>query len=304
MNIARLKIAKSAVEILVLFFGTGFVLPAVAMESIQAITTGTFDTFDARQGVAVDADHFYAVNNFRITKHRKADGRPLVQWDGVSEAGPLIHMDSGMVWQGKLYASHSNYPAWPMTSSVEVWDAQSMEHIASHSFGIELGSFTWLDRHQGHWWGAFGNYDKVQRDQTEAYGKTVRTQVVKMDDQFRILARWTLPQEILARIAPMSNSGGSWGPDGYLYLTGHDHPEIYVMQIPIQGSELRWIATVDAPEIHGQGIAWDRSSERRMLWGIRKRDRKVFRMQVPEITARSARMVASQIRGPGQFSRD
>ena len=23
----------------------------------------------------------------------------------------------------------------------------------------------------------------------------------------------------------MSNSGGSWGPDGLLYCTGHDHPE-------------------------------------------------------------------------------
>ncbi|WP_299598990.1 hypothetical protein [uncultured Microbulbifer sp.] len=287
-----------------LVLGIFAALPLNAAEPVRAVTLDTFDTFDARQGIAVDTQYFYAVNNFRISKHRKEDGTPVLQWDGVSEEGPLVHMDSGTVWQGRLYASHSNYPHWPMTSSVEVWDTETMEHVASHSFGIELGSFTWLDRYQGFWWGAFGNYDKVQKGQQESYGATEKTQVVKMDDQFRVLARWTLPRGVLERIAPMSNSGGSWGPDGYLYLTGHDHPEIYVMQIPEQGSELRWVATVMAPEIHGQGIAWDRSSAQRVLWGIRKRDRKVFRMEVPEVTARRVSPVMSRIRAAGQFNRD
>ncbi|MCQ3829335.1 hypothetical protein HXX02_07745 [Microbulbifer elongatus] len=279
-------------------------LPIAADERLRATTLQAFDTFDARQGIAVDKQFFYAVNNFRITKHRRSDGAPVLQWDGISEQGPLIHMDSGMVWEGKLYASHSNYPAWPMTSSVEVWDTNTMEHVATHSFGIELGSFTWLDRYNGHWWGAFGNYDKVQKGQERPYGQTIRTQVVKMDDRFQVLARWTLPEKVLERIAPMSNSGGSWGPDGYLYLTGHDHPEIYVMQIPAHGSELRWVATIDAPEIHGQGIAWDRSSDQREIWGIRKRDRKVFRMQVPQVTAPDNAAIVSRVRGPGQFKRD
>ncbi|WP_406828016.1 hypothetical protein [Microbulbifer sp. ARAS458-1] len=279
-------------------------ISVTADERLRATTLETFDTFDARQGIAVDKQFFYAVNNFRITKHRKSDGAPILQWDGISEQGPLIHMDSGMVWKGKLYASHSNYPEWPMTSSVEVWDTETMEHIATHSFGIELGSFTWLDRHNGYWWGAFGNYDKVQKGQEIAYGQTIRTQVVKMDERFQVLARWTLPENVLERIAPMSNSGGSWGPDGYLYLTGHDHPEIYVMELPAHGSELRWVATIEAPEIHGQGIAWDRSSRQREIWGIRKQDRKVFRMQVPLVTAPVDAAIGSQIRGPGQFSQD
>ena len=287
-----------------------FSVSVYASNADLAATLQAFDSFDARQGVAVDEEYFYAVHNFRITKHRKGDGTPLLQWDGINEDGPLMHMDSGVVWQGKLFASHSNYPKWPMTSSVEDWDTETMEHVASHSFGIELGSFTWLDRYQNYWWGAFGNYDKVQKGQTDAYGQTVRTQVVKMDDQFRVLARWTLPKTVLERIAPMSNSGGSWGPDGYLYLPGHDHPEIYVMQIPELGSELRWVATIEAPDIHGQGIAWDRSDSdastgnKRELWGIRKRDRKVFRMQIPEVHLPAKAAVASQIRGPGQFNRD
>ena len=307
MNLASNHTRCYIVQFLLLVLILLLSIPVSAVPGERALladTIDTFNTFDARQGIAVDQFYFYAVNNHRITKHRKSDGGPVLQWDGISEEGPLIHLDSGMVWQGRLYASHSNYPGWPMTSSVEVWDVETMEHVASHSFGIGLGSFTWLDRYQGHWWGAFGNYDKVQKGQHEAYGKTVKTQVVKMDDQFRILARWTLPQGVLDRIAPMSNSGGSWGPDGFLYLTGHDHPEIYVMQIPEQGAQLRWVATVEAPDIHGQGIAWDRSSARRVLWGIRKRDRTVFRMAIPEVTLQPTLSVMSQIRGPGQFNRD
>jgi hypothetical protein len=123
----------------------------------HAQTLSEFSAEDARQGVAVDDKFFYAISNFRISKHTKTDGRALLQWDGVGDdgKGPLQHMDSGMVLSGKLYAAHSNYPYWPMTSSVEIWDAASLEHIGNHSFGIDMGSFTWLDRHQGYWWGGF-----------------------------------------------------------------------------------------------------------------------------------------------------
>jgi hypothetical protein len=274
-----------------------------AKESLHAETLQTFQTFDARQGVAVDQRHFYAVNSFRITKHQKSDGKAILQWDGVSdETGPLIHLDSGMVWQGKLYASHSNYPNWPMTSSVEVWDIQTLEHIDSHSFGSELGSFTWLDRYDGYWWGGFANYDKVQKGQYHAYGLTKNTQVVKMDDNFKILNKWSIPTAVLKQFSPMSNSGGSLGEDGYLYLTGHDLPEIYVMALPEFGSELTLVETIDAPEIHGQGIAWDRSENGRLLWGIRKKDRLVFKMKVPKISLQNKRPVHG-IRASGDFNK-
>jgi hypothetical protein len=42
----------------------------------------------------------------------------------------VIHFDSLMELDGKLYASHSNYGTNPMTSSVEIWDVDAMQHIA------------------------------------------------------------------------------------------------------------------------------------------------------------------------------
>ena len=48
-----------------------------------------------------------------------------------------------------------------MTSSVEIWDAATMQHVGSHSFGIMWGSNTWIDRHDGAWWVTFANYSRV-----------------------------------------------------------------------------------------------------------------------------------------------
>jgi hypothetical protein len=243
-----------------------------------------FGSDDAYQAVAVDEDSFYAINNTRLTRHDKETGKVLRQWNGNSEvARPLVHLDSGVVLDGKLFAAHSNYPAWPMMSSVEVWDVGTMEHIQSHSFGVMLGSFTWLDRHDGFWWGTFANYDRVQRGMTEPYGETRNTVMVKFDDAFQVLQSWTIPEEILRRMSPMSNSGGSWGSDGYLYLSGHDDPEIYVMAAPEAGAELDWLATIHLPGFNGQGIAWDRSNAVRTLWAILRGTREVLQIEMPSL---------------------
>ena len=241
-----------------------------------------FDADNAYQAVAVGQDAFYAISNVRLTRHDKNTGRVLQQWDDGSQLNsPLSHLDSGVVLDEKLYSAHSNYPGWPMTSSVEVWDMGNMQHIESHSFGVMLGSFTWLDRYNGSWWGAFANYDIVQRGMTEPYGETRNTVMVQFDDDFEVLQSWSLPAEILRRMSPMSNSGGSWGSDGYLYLSGHDDPEIYVMALPEAGSELDWLATVRLPGLNGQGIAWDRSIEDSILWAILRSTRQVLKIEMP-----------------------
>ncbi len=241
-----------------------------------------FETTDAFQAVAVDENAFYAINNVRLTRHDKDTGRVMQQSSENPEpSSPLIHLDSGMVLEGRLYAAHSNYPGWPMTSSIEVWDAATLQHIQSHSFDVMLGSFTWLDRYNGSWWGTFANYDRVQRGMTEPYGETSNTVMVQFDDGFNVLQSWSLPAEILRRMSPMSNSGGSWGSDGYLYLSGHDDPEIYVMALPEAGSELDWLATVRLPGLNGQGIAWDRSGSDNTLWAILRSTRQVLKIEMP-----------------------
>ncbi len=224
---------------------------------------------EAKQGVAVDENHFYAIGTRQIAKYEKETGKLVKKWV-EEEGGPIIHLDSGMILDGKLYCAHSNYPGIPMTSSIEVWDTETLEHIDSHSFGIHWGSCTWVDRFDGYWWAAFAHYDKWKEQTLKG---SEWTTVVKFDDNWNDLAAWVYPGDIVDKFRPMSNSGGSWGPDGYLYCTGHDLPEVYVMQLPEYGSELEHISTISINNT-GQGIAWDRTDEG-VIYTIRKKDRKV-----------------------------
>lgn len=257
--------------------------PAAEVPIYDAELLGEYSAPEARQGVAVDAGFFYVAENASIAKYARDSGEVVARWRGDVDGPPLIHLDSLVVYEGRLYAAHSNYPGRPMTSSVEIWDAATLEHVGTHSFGIDRGSFTWLDRHAGFWWGAFANYDKIQEGESVPYGETDRTQVVRMDDGFSVLEAWTLPSAVLDRMRPMSNSGGSWGPDGLLYLTGHDRNELYAVRLPRGGSELEWIATVRTPGMEGQGIAFDRFGAGARLWAIIKKDRRVLEIAMPAI---------------------
>jgi hypothetical protein len=226
---------------------------------------GEFAIPEAYQGVGVDDRYFYAVHNRIIAKYDKKTGKPAGKWEGPKE-GPIVHLDSALIMDGKIFAAHSNYPKWPMTSSLEIWDAATLQHIGSHSFGINWGSLTWADFYHGHWWMTFANYDVPYGPNKTPYGHKAATQLVKFTADFKFVEAWILPKAILEKFEAMSNSGGSWGPDGYLYLTGHDPAEVYKMRLPKAGSVLELVETIPA-NIRGQGIAWDRS-DRGVLYGI------------------------------------
>ena len=226
---------------------------------------GEFAVKEANQGVGVDAHHFYAVDNTVIAKYEKASGRLVKRWQGPKD-GPIEHLDSALVMGGRIYAAHSNYPRWPMTSSLEIFDAETMTHVGTHSFGIRWGSLTWVDWHEGHWWMTFANYDRLLGPNKTPYGHKANTVMVKFDKDLRELQSWTLPKAILDRFEDMSNSGGSWGPDGDLYLTGHDPAELYRMRLPNAGSVLELVQVLPM-NIRGQGIAWDRSQPG-VIYGI------------------------------------
>jgi len=86
------------------------------------------------------------------------------------------------------------------------------------------------------------------------------TTLVKYDDSFNELGKWTFPEEVIKRFFPFSSSGGSWGPDGLLYVSGHGQPELYVLRIPLRGTVLTLLRTIKM-ESTGQGIAWDREQK-------------------------------------------
>src|SRR5690606_9425603 len=94
-----------------------------------------YNTPEARQGVAVDERHIYAIVNMIIGKYDKASGELVSRWTSPRE-GPIRHINSCYAAEGKLWCANSNFPEVPMGSSIEIIDTESMTHVESHSLGM------------------------------------------------------------------------------------------------------------------------------------------------------------------------
>ncbi|UFN47124.1 hypothetical protein LPC08_13910 [Roseomonas sp. OT10] len=235
-------------------------------------TIARFTTPAARQGVCADADAVYAVDNRLIIKHDRRSNAELARFESPRE-GPIIHMNSLSLHEGEVIAAHSNYSEEPMLSSVERFDAATLRHTGSHSFGIMPGSLTSFEWHDGAWWAVWANYSLVFGRNQRPYGNTWWTQLTRHDRDMRQTGGWTFPADVLQRATPMSISGASWGPGGFLWCTGHDHKEVYALRLPRMGSVLERVMTLPI-EAEGQAIAWDTSAPD-VLWQIIRSKREV-----------------------------
>lgn len=209
---------------------------------------------EARQGVVAGPKHLFAINNHAIGQYRKDTGERVAGWE-CPEGDPLIHMNAGIVHQGRLYCAHSNYPGVPNLSSVEIFDAKNLKHVGSRSLGRADGSLTWLERRNDRWVACFVHYGKKGGEPGRG---PEWTRLVEYDDEWRETGGWALPADLVAQLGARgySCSGGAIGPGGYLYVTGHDDAALYVLSFPTGGPTLKWIATVAAP-IEGQAFSWD-----------------------------------------------
>jgi hypothetical protein len=229
----------------------------------------TFPAAEAIQGVAVDDRHFYAIDNTAIGKYERGSGQKVGEFRRSPDL-PLIHMDGGRVLRDRLYCSHSNFPGVPMESSIEIFETATLRHRESHSFGHDAGSLVWLDWRQGFWWVCFGHYDGKGGEP----GKPNRlTTLFRCDRQWRKLAGYVFPEDIVARWEGMTASGGVWGPNGLLYVTSHHAPEFYVFRLPRAGSVLETVAIVRSVA-EGQGLAIHTPTRR--LYQIQRRERAVY----------------------------
>ena len=242
---------------------------------VAAVTLARLPAPEARQGVAVDAAHIYAVDNSQIAKYDRRTGARVAVFKGDPARFP--HTNSCAVIERELVCAASNYPATPMKSQVEVFDPQSLKHLRTIPLAPQPGSLTWVDRWDGAWWAGFANYDGRGGEAGRDHRATM---VVRFDDRWREQARWSFPPEVLARFAPRSNSGGAFGADGRLYVTGHDHPELYVLEVPKGGGVLKHVGTIEIP-VPGQAVVFDPSAKG-VMFGVDRAAREVVGFRLPE----------------------
>jgi len=233
-----------------------------------------FKAEEAHQGVAVDGGHFYAITNTAIGKYRKDTGERVGGWKEES-AGRIKHLNAGLILDGKLWCAHSNYPEVPMKSSVEVFDPETMQPLESIDLTNVGGSLTWVDRRDGWWYACLAEYAKT--------GDPARTRVVRFDLNWKPAGEIRFPPEAVAKFGKNSSSGGSFGPERHLYITGHDARELYRLDFPVSGDVWTWREAIPI-SAHGQAFAWDRS-EPGVLYSI---DRKTHEVIVSFLTSSAA----------------
>ena len=105
----------------ILLLGVNY-LSAQHFEEIQR-----FKATYARQAVAVDNKHFYAIENNHITKYT-LEGDSITTWHEPNKER-IRHINSGIVIKDKLYCAHSNFPETPMASSIEIFDTKKLAHV-------------------------------------------------------------------------------------------------------------------------------------------------------------------------------
>ena len=177
------------------------------------------------------------------------------------------HLNSGMVFEGRLYCAHSRFPIAKNDCSVEIFDVagEGVKHVETMTMPAKYGSLTWIDRRDdGTWWMCYAVYGKKNNSETRLIQYGYEGWQVHRAGQL-----YSFPAEVVAKWGSMSCSGGSWGPDGLLYTTGHDHAQAHVLHVDAKG-RLNYLRTEKNMGFYGQGIAWDRFAKVPMLWGIVK----------------------------------
>ena len=239
-----------------------------------AVALGRLPAPEARQGVAVDAAHVYAVDNSVIAKYDRRTGVKLAVFKGGRKK--FRHTNACVVLDGELLCAVSNYPKTPMVSKVAVFDPGDLKLKRIIPLEGQPGSITWIDRYDGSWWAGFANYDGRGGVPGRDHRATV---VVRFDDNWREEARWTFPPEVLARFAPYSNSGGAIGDDGRLYATGHNSRRLYVLEFPEDGEVLNLVATIKVP-VRGQAVTFDRTRDG-VMYGVNRKTREIVAFRLP-----------------------
>lgn len=202
--------------------------------------SGVLSAPEAVQAAAASGPFVYAISSTQVARYDRKSGQRLAVSQGEAQ-----HLNSGFFWNGRLFCAHSNYPKQPEQSQVKVLDVASMQLTTFHDFQDFGGSLTWVVRSGDHWWCNFAHYGDANH----------KTFLVKFDNDWRELARWTYPESIIRQLGRYSLSGGIWRDDELL-VTGHDDPVLLRVALPEQGSVLIDKGRQPAP-FTGQGIADD-----------------------------------------------
>ena len=199
--------------------------------------TNTFDNVqEAKQGIAVDNEYFYAISDKAIGKYNKKTGKIVLRWKSKKD---ITHLNGGFIDGNKLICVHN--PTGK--NSIVTFDKNTLKKLSDKKINVD-GSLTWYYPYDNTNYGVLAYYkDNVNK-----------TKFCKFDDDFNVVKSWSFPQKIIDDIKPWSISGG-FIKSGYVYASGHDKSVIYKFTMNDDKDVLTLFDTIDVVS-SGQGIAF------------------------------------------------
>lgn len=246
--------------------------------SFQLINTYT-NVKDARKGVVADTEYFFAINTTSISKY---DIRTGIHLKSINfEDHPRIrNLTGGVIVNNRLYVANAPETDKHRQNTIEVF-TKDLVYLYNINVTGNTGSLTWIDYYDGKWWGCFAHFNDQVRytAMVEFYHPNPNLEIIPHQKDlvnWHVKDRWFFPHKVSECFKPYSCMGGSFGPDGKLYVTGNNKNELYVLNFN-QYSPIMALDHTKNVDIEGKGICWDR--ERGLLYGT-GRNESVFIYQI------------------------
>lgn len=230
---------------------------------------------DAHKGIAAGRDFFYVINTNSISKHSTKTGELIKRVD-FSNHPRIKNMNGAVVVRNNLYVTNSPATVKHRQNTIEVFN-RDLVYLYHINVTGNTGALTWIDYHNGKWWGCFAHYDDMVRytvlvefyhpNPDLEYEDTIHSKDLV---NWHVKDRWFFPHKVNEHFLPYSCTGGSFGPDGKLYVTGHRN-EIYVLDFHPK-AEIMGLDYIKETDIN---VSVSIDKERGILFGINKDNKTV-----------------------------
>lgn len=217
---------------------------------------------EATQGVAIDKKYVYAISNSQIGKYGRKSGKRV-----LSKKFPFKHLNGGTFVNGDLVVVN-NPPKQPKNNALVWINPTTLDVIDIMPLPEVKGSLTWVDWAWDKWWVCDAHYKKHTKD----------TAIYCFNQDWMLEGYWKLPKSVIKHIEPYSLSGGAWFGE-YLCVSGHDKPEMYILDLPQNEVHAKLLRTIQVC-FDGQGFAFERGKGSVYAWGVRRDDAVVVRCAI------------------------
>jgi hypothetical protein len=235
--------------------------PSYEHESFEKL--GTYKHISGNHnGVAVDKDHFYAINDTSISKHNIVTGDVITQ-TSFENHSRIKHLNSGVVHADRIYVCNNPNDF----NTIEVFNT-NLEHKYTIDIAGNCGSLKAIDYYKSRWWGCFVHteHDGVNTIIAEMYSPSPDLHATDKIHKWTIRNRFHFPDDARKDMCSNNVSGFTFGPRGLVYATVDTTNSLYVMHMSYNTQTMTLDEIISLDGVDGKSIVWDR--KRKLLFGV------------------------------------